>query len=102
MGIHVPTTNTMSGDTFHPLVIMLFMSSWYFVIFLSRVFAANLSLQYPVSINYMVSFGAGASGGGWLYGWPMTHNMSGLGLALQCHLWAPNVHGNNHGGIVFS
>jgi hypothetical protein len=28
----------------------------------------------------MMSFGAGASSGGWLYGWPMMHNMSGLSL----------------------
>ena len=78
-------TNTMSEATFHPLVMtkMLFMSGWYFVVILSRVFVANMSLQYVNSINYMVSSCARAFGGGWLYKWSMTHNMSGLSLALQ-------------------
>jgi hypothetical protein len=39
-----PVTSTMSGATFHPLVMMLLMSGWYFVVFLSRVRAENLSL----------------------------------------------------------
>ena len=39
-----PVTSTMSGATFHPLVMMLLMSGWYFVVFLSRVSAANMSL----------------------------------------------------------
>jgi hypothetical protein len=30
-------TNTMSGATFHTLEIMLSMSGWYFVVFLSRL-----------------------------------------------------------------
>ena len=37
-------TSTMSGATFQPFVMMLFMSGWYFMIFLLRVSAANLSL----------------------------------------------------------
>ena len=37
-----PATNTMSGATFHPLVIMLLMSGWYCVVFLSRVFCGEL------------------------------------------------------------
>ena len=32
-----PATSTMSGATFQPLVMMLFTSGWYFIIFLSRV-----------------------------------------------------------------
>jgi hypothetical protein len=51
--------------------------------FLSRVSATNLSLQYVNSINCMVSSGVGASGGGWLYGWPMMHSMSSLSAVLQ-------------------
>ena len=31
----------------------------------------------------------------------LTHNMSGLNLALQWHLWAPHVHGNSHASTVF-
>ena len=72
-----PATNTISGATFHPLVMTLLMSGWYFVVFLLRVFVVNPSLQYLNSINYMVNSGSGVSGGGWLYSWPMTHSMSG-------------------------
>ena len=73
-----PTTSTMSGATFQPFVMILLMSGWYFMIFLSRVSAENLSLQYVNSMNCMVISGVEVSGGGWLYGWPMMHNMSGL------------------------
>jgi hypothetical protein len=59
------------------------MSGWYFVIFLSRVSAANRSLQYVNSKKCMVSSVAGVSGGGWLCGWPITHNMLGFSLVLQ-------------------
>ena len=62
---------------------MLLMSGWYFVVVLSRVSVANVSLQYVNSINCMVIIVVGAFGGGWLYGCPMMHNMSGLNLALQ-------------------
>ena len=72
-----PATITMSGATFHPLVIMLLMSGWYFAIFLSRVSTVNMSLLYVNSMICMVIFVVGVSSGGWLYGCPMTHNMSG-------------------------
>ena len=62
---------------------MLFMSGWYFMMFLSRVSMANLSLQYVNSINYVVISGVRVFGGGWLYGWPMMLSMSGLSLVLQ-------------------
>ena len=70
-----PAASTMSGATFQPFVMMLFMSGWYFMIFLSRVSVANLSLQYVNSMNCMVISGVGVSGGGGLYGWPMMHSM---------------------------
>jgi hypothetical protein len=57
-------TNTMSGATFHTLEIMLSMSGWYFVVFLSRVYVVNLSLQYVNSMNCMVIFVVGVYGGG--------------------------------------
>jgi hypothetical protein len=57
-------TNSMSGATFQPFAVMLSMSGWYFVVFLSRVTAANLSLQYVNSMNCMVILGVGVSGGG--------------------------------------
>ena len=78
-------TSTMSGATFQPFAMMLSMSGWYFVIFLSRVSAANLSLQYVNFMNCMVVPGVGVFDGGWLYGWHMMHIMSGLSLALQLH-----------------
>ena len=69
----------MSGASFQPFVMMLFMSGWYFVIFLSRVSMANLSLM-----NYMLISGVGVSRmGGWLYGWPMMYSLSVLSLVLQ-------------------
>ena len=96
-------TSTMSGATFHVLFMMLLMSGLYFVVFLTRFYAANMSLQYVKSIlNCMVNFGVGASGRGCLYMWPIEHNISGVRLAFQWHLWAPHVHGNSHVGIVFS
>ena len=61
---------------------------------------ANLSLSYVNLMNCMVRSGVGVSGGGWLYGWPMMHSMSGLSLALQWHLWVS--HESSHGGVVFS
>ena len=63
----VLATNTMSGATFHPLVIMLLMSSLYFVVFLSRYYAVNLSLQYVNSMNCMVIYVVGVSCG-WVGG----------------------------------
>ena len=97
-----PATSTMSGATFHPLEIMLLMSGWYFVIFLSRVFVVNMSLQYVNSMNCMVTPVVGVFGWGWLYGCPMTHSMSDLNLALQWHLWVPHVHGSSHVGTTLS
>ena len=80
-----PATITMSGATFQPLVMMLFVSGWYFMNFLSRVSVANLSLQYVNSMSCMVISGVGVFLGGWwwLCGWPMMHSMSGLSLVLQ-------------------
>jgi len=51
-----PVTKTMSGATFHPLAMMLLTNNWYFVIFLSKVYASSMSLQYLNSMNCMVSF----------------------------------------------
>ena len=42
---------------------MLFMNGWCFMIFLSRVLVANLSLQYVNLINYIVISGVGVYGG---------------------------------------
>lgn len=40
-----PETKTMSEATFHPFVMNLLPSGWYFVVFLPRVCATNLSIQ---------------------------------------------------------
>jgi hypothetical protein len=77
------STYTMSGAVFQPLAMILLMSGWYSVVFMSLVSAVYLSLQYVNSINYIGIFGVGDSGGGWLYGWPRMHMMSCLTLALQ-------------------
>ena len=67
-----PATSTMSGATFQPFLTMLFMSGWYFMIFLSSVSVVNLSLQYVNSMKCMVISSVGVSRGGggwyWLYG----------------------------------
>ena len=41
---------TINGSTLHPLLIVLFMSGWYFSIFVVIVFGKNLLLQY---VNFM-------------------------------------------------
>ena len=47
----VPAVMTINGSTFHPLLVMLSISGWYFSIFLVIVSHENLSLQYVNSIN---------------------------------------------------
>ena len=42
---------TISGSTFHPLSVMLFISGWYFSVLQVMVSDENLSLQYVNSIN---------------------------------------------------
>ena len=63
-----PDTSVMSGVAFHPLAIILLMSGWCFVVFLSLVSSENMSLQYVNSKNCTVISGIGASGSGELYG----------------------------------
>ena len=47
----VPTMMTISGSTFHPLLVMLSISGWYFSVLRVMVSDENLSLQYVNSIN---------------------------------------------------
>ena len=42
---------TISGSTFHPMLVMLSISGWYFSILQVMVFDENLLLQYVNSIN---------------------------------------------------
>ena len=46
-----PAVMTMSGLTFHPSSMMLFMMGWYFWILFAIVSCGNLSLQYVNLIN---------------------------------------------------
>lgn len=48
---------TMIRASFHPLVAMMLMNGWQFVVFLLRASMVNLSLQYVKSISCMVSYG---------------------------------------------
>ena len=73
-----PTTRTMSGATFHLLVMML-MSGWHLVVFMSRVYAMRRSLEYVNAMNCIVSLGVllfcffwGGGGWWWWYGQPIT------------------------------
>ena len=45
-----PVVMTISGSTFHPLLVMLSISGWYFSILRVMVSDQNLSLQYVNSI----------------------------------------------------
>ena len=46
-----PAVMTISGSTFHPLLVMLSISDWYFSVLRVMVSGENLSLQYANSIN---------------------------------------------------
>ena len=46
-----PAVMMISGSTFHPLLVMLFISGWYFSVLRVMVSDENLSLQYVNSIN---------------------------------------------------
>ena len=41
----VPATNTMSGVIFHPFVMRIFISGWYFVVFMLMDSLDNMSLN---------------------------------------------------------
>ena len=46
-----PVVMTISGSTFHPLLVMLSISGWYFSILRVMISGEYLSLQYVNSIN---------------------------------------------------
>ena len=46
-----PAMMTISGSTFHPLLVTLSISGWYFSVLRVMVSGENLSLQYVNSIN---------------------------------------------------
>lgn len=77
-----PTTGTMSGATFHLLVTML-MCDWYLVVFMSRVYVTERSLENVNPMKCIVSLGVLFFGGGWVV-W--TAYYIKLNLALLWHL----------------
>lgn len=87
-----PAVITMIGSTFQPSDCIFCINGRYLFVFCAIVSGENRSLQYVNSINCMVMFGLGDSGGGLLYGMPRIHSKSGLSRALQWHLCVLHVH----------
>ena len=46
-----PTTIMIKGSTFHSLLVIFYISSWYISIFVVTIFGENLSLQYGNSMK---------------------------------------------------
>jgi hypothetical protein len=59
-----PAVMTISGSTFHPLLIIFFINGLYFYIFMIIVSYGILSLQYVNSMNCIVRLLFGSVGGG--------------------------------------
>ena len=59
-----PTVMTISKSTFHPLLIILYVSGLIFSIFMIIVLYGILSLQYVNSMNYVVRLSLGSISGG--------------------------------------
>ena len=74
---------TTSGSTIHVLLVMLSISSWYFLVFVFMVSGKNLSLQYVNFMNYILRLFSRAIGGFDSYGSPLMHIMSSLNLTLE-------------------
>ena len=64
MAALAPAVITISGFTFHPLLIILSISGLYFYIFLIIVSFGILSLQYVIFMNCVVRLSLGFVGGG--------------------------------------
>ena len=58
-----PAVMTINGSTFHPLLVILSISGWYFSVLMSIVSGENLSLQYVNLMNWMVRLLSGFSDG---------------------------------------
>ena len=57
------TIMIFSGFTFHPELVMLFASGWYFLAFVIIVSEENMLLQYVNSINCILRLFSGSFGG---------------------------------------
>ena len=73
---------TISSSTFHPLLLMVFINGWYFLVFVVIVSKENLSLQFVNSMNCILRLFSRAIGGFDWYGNPLIHIMPDLNLAL--------------------
>ncbi len=63
--------------------------NWWLVFldFVVNCLFGNLSFVYVNSINCIVRLSSWDGGGVLWWGSPLIHGLSGLNLALQCHLW---------------
>ena len=77
-----PCVMTINGSIFHPLLIMLSISDWYFSILVAIVSGENLSLQSINSMNCISKFFSRATSGFDWYNNPLIHIKCGLNLAL--------------------
>ena len=59
----IPTIITISDSTFYPLLVILFISGWYFSFFVVIVFGENLSLQYVNLMNCILRLLSWTTGG---------------------------------------
>jgi hypothetical protein len=80
---HVSTVIIMIGSTCQPRCFISAMSGRYLFVLFWILFLKNQSFLYVYSINWIVIFGCGCSGGRFMYGCLRIHSMSGLNLALQ-------------------
>ena len=70
----------ISGSTFHSLLVILFISDWYFSIFVFIVSRENLPLRYLNSMNCILKLLSGAFEGFDYYCRTLMHMMYGLNL----------------------
>ena len=97
-----PTTIIMIGGTCQPLVWISLRRGEYFMVLHWILSIANRSLVYVNSMNCILIWGSGWSGGVPLCGIPWMQSISGLKQALQWHQCGVHEHWSNQGGILFS
>ena len=81
---------------------MASMRELYLSLLVSMAGAMNLSCVNVNFIIWMVKWGIGICGPGYLYGAPWMYMVYGLSLARHVHLVVRHEHGSIHGGMVLS
>ena len=61
----------------------------------------NLSLQYVISMNWIIRSFDGLEGRALLYGLLLMQRIFGLNMALQWHCGGSHEHVNSHGALYF-